>query len=213
MNSDSMIFIMEIIGTIAFAWSGAMLAIKKHLDLLGIIVLGVITAVGGGMLRDIILGIVPPTSLVKPVYISVAFFSVILLFIVVKYVGISIEVLNSQKFEAILNLFDAIGLGVFTVVGVNTTIRCNAEDNLLLSILLGVLTGVGGGVIRDVMVCEIPGVLKKHIYACASLSGAIMYHMLYPTIGLEIAMVLSVICVTVIRLLARHFEWNLPKAI
>lgn len=213
MNTDIMIFVMEIIGTVAFAWSGAMLAIKKHLDLLGIIVLGVTTAVGGGMLRDIILGFVPPSALLNPIYISVAFFSVCALFIVVKYLRISIEILNSNRFESFLNLFDAIGLGVFTVVGVNTTMQSSQKQNILLCIFLGVLTGVGGGVIRDVMVCDIPAVLKKHIYACASLLGAILYYSIYPLIGVEISSVVCVIIVTVIRLLARHYKWNLPKAI
>lgn len=208
----TVVFIMELIGTIAFACSGAMVAVKKQLDLLGIIVLGVITAVGGGIIRDLLLGITPPVAFVKPIYLVVALISVTIIFMIVRFGIKTISLLNSQVFESILNLFDAIGLGVFTIVGVNASLADSPDQGILLHVFLGVLTGVGGGMIRDMMVGEIPFVLKKHIYACASLTGALVYFFLSPFIGQNSALVLSTMLVTLIRILARHYQWNLPKA-
>ena len=108
---------------------------------------------------------------------------------------------------------DAIGLGVFTVVGVNAAIRLKLDSYVFLKIFLGVITGVGGGIIRDMMVIQVPAVLRKHVYACASIAGAVCYVLLYDAITAGPAMILSTLLVIAIRLLARHYEWNLPKAI
>lgn len=205
-------FIMEMVGTVAFAFSGAMVAIRKELDLLGVLVLGVTTAVGGGMIRDILIGIHPPVLFVKPVYVTVAIVSVLILFFWIRIQYSALEILSSVWYERILNLSDAIGLGVFTVVGVNAAIRNGYGNYFFLKIFLGVITGVGGGLLRDIMATETPYILKKHVYACASIAGAICYVALFNILGADISMVACTILVVIIRLLARHYKWNLPRA-
>ena len=206
-------FLMEMIGTVAFACSGAMVAIEKRLDLLGIIVLGETTAVGGGMIRDIIIGIHPPALFVDPIYVIAAFVSVMVLFVAVKYFYQSADILESPMYEAVLNLLDAIGLGAFTVVGIDTAVGVGFGEYKFLMIFLGVITGVGGGILRDMMAGQTPAVLRKHVYACASIAGAVCYVILMNYTGEGPAMVVSAILVTVIRVLARHYKWNLPRAI
>lgn len=205
-------FMVEMIGTVAFACSGAMVAIRKQLDLLGIIVLGVTTAVGGGMIRDILIGIHPPTLFVKPVYVMAAFAAVLVLFLIVRFRQITLEVLESERYERILNLLDAIGLGAFTVVGIDTAIEAGFGEYRFLMIFLGVITGVGGGILRDMMADQTPAVLKKHVYACASIAGAVCYVGLLGVIGDGAAMIISAVLVVIIRILARKYKWNLPRA-
>ena len=200
-------FLMEMIGTVAFACSGAMV------DLLGITVLGETTAVGGGMIRDIIIGIHPPALFVDPIYVIAAFVSVMVLFVAVKYFYQSADILESPMYEAVLNLLDAIGLGAFTVVGIDTAVGAGFGEYKFLMIFLGVITGVGGGILRDMMAGQTPAVLRKHVYACASIAGAVCYVILMNYTGEGPAMVVSAILVTVIRVLARHYKWNLPRAI
>ena len=212
-DTEHMIFIMEMIGTVAFAVSGGMVAIRKNLDLLGILVLGVTTACGGGLIRDLVIGIQPPIMSLTSVYVTAAVISALLLFAIVTCFRSSMEFLSSKFYERTLNLMDAIGLGVFTVVGVNAAIRLKLDSYVFLKIFLGVITGVGGGIIRDMMVIQVPAVLRKHVYACASIAGAVCYVLLYDAITAGPAMILSTLLVIAIRLLARHYEWNLPKAI
>jgi uncharacterized membrane protein YeiH len=189
-----------------------MVAIRKKLDLLGIVVLGVITAVGGGMIRDIMIGINPPTLFLKPIYVTTAFISVLLLFMIIKFGGIKISILESEIYESVMNLFDAIGLGAFTVVGIDTALAAGFRDYAFLSIFLGVITGVGGGLLRDIMADVTPAVLKKHIYACASIAGAVCYMLLLDVVNDGVRVVISSSLVVIIRLLARKYKWNLPKA-
>ena len=206
-------FVLEMIGTVAFALSGAMVAIQKRLDLLGILVLGITTAVGGGMIRDLIIGIHPPMMFVKPISVVVSAIFILILFLIIKVNHSSPKFLESALYETLFNLMDAIGLGVFTVVGVNSVMNNDMNHMLFLKIFLGVITGVGGGLIRDMMANETPGILRKHVYACASIVGAVCYIILYDWLRSGTAMVLSVILVVVIRVLAKHYEWNLPKAL
>lgn len=205
-------FIIEIAGTVAFACSGAMVAIRKHLDLLGILVLGVTTAVGGGMLRDLLIGIHPPTLFVKPVYVAAASLAVAILFVIVKFCRLPIEALESEMYERVMNLLDAIGLGAFTVVGIDTAIENGFGEYHFLMIFLGVITGVGGGILRDMMAGVTPAILRKHVYACASIAGAVSYVLLIDVCGNNAAMVVSALLVVVIRILARKYKWNLPRA-
>lgn len=208
----TLFFIVEMIGTIAFASSGAMVAIKKQLDLLGVIVLGVTTAVGGGMLRDIIIGNTPPNLFKNPVYVLAAFFTVILLFIIVRLNQRILAGKSIEAYERIMNIFDAIGLGAFTVVGIDTAIAYGYGDYHFLLVFLGVITGVGGGILRDIMAGQTPYVLRKHVYACASIAGALCYVILLDCTTDNMAMIFSAVSVVIIRLLATYFCWNLPTA-
>ncbi len=208
----SLFFFVEAVGTIAFASSGAMVAIKKQLDLLGVVVLGVITAVGGGMLRDIIIGNVPPALFKDPVYVLLAFATVLILFAIVRMNQRILDSRSIETYEKVMNIFDAIGLGAFTVVGIDTAVLSGYGEYDFLVIFLGVITGVGGGILRDIMAGQTPYVLRKHIYACASIAGALLYAELMDKINGNLAMLTGACTVILIRLLATHFCWNLPTA-
>ncbi len=209
-TQENIIFTTEIIGTIAFAASGAMIAIRKELDLFGIIMLGTITAVGGGILRDIIIGRIPPNTFVNPVYIATAALTSVLLFIIFYKAPSLLDSKHIGTFEKILNIFDAIGLGAFTVIGIDAGIDKGYGEYLFLLIFLGVTTGIGGGIMRDIMAGEIPYVLKKQIYACASIAGACLYVIFLQFSQSYLSMLISALLVVVVRMLASKFDWNLP---
>lgn len=204
-------FPIEIIGTIAFASSGAMVAVRKKLDLFGIIVLGVITAVGGGMLRDLMIGSIPPNMFRNPTYVFAAFLTVLILFLLFRCRPVLLESRYMETYEKIMNVLDAIGLGAFTVTGIDTGIEAGYGKYHFLIIFLGVITGIGGGILRDIMAGETPFVLKKHVYACASISGACLYVLLLQFTRSDFAILLSAILVVAIRMLASHYRWNLPS--
>lgn len=206
----NIIFIVEIIGTIAFASSGAMVAVRKRLDLFGIIVLGVITAVGGGMLRDLMIGNIPPNMFRNPIYVLAAFLTVLVLFLLFRCWPFLLGSRYIEGYEKIMNILDAIGLGAFTVIGIDTGVEAGYGDYHFLIIFLGVITGIGGGILRDIMAGETPYVLKKHIYACASIAGACLYVVLLQVTRSDSAMIGSALLVVAIRILASHFRWDLP---
>ncbi len=212
MINTSLLFAMELIGTIAFACSGALVGIRKKLDLLGVIVLAVITATGGGMFRDILIGNVPPALFRNPFYAGVAVLAAILIFFTIQSKRLLKTFMQIERYNQVFNSLDAIGLGAFTVVGVDTAITYNIDHYFFLTIFVGVITGVGGGLIRDIMVCEIPSILKEHIYACASLAGALLYAGTWQIFDPDIAMITSALIVIAIRMLARHYDWNLPHS-
>lgn len=203
------IFIAEMIGTVAFASSGAMLGIRKNLDLFGVIVLGFCVAVGGGILRDIILGLTPPGAFRDPRYALVAFGTSVLLFGIV-YVRQGI--LHSQYlviYEKIMNYCDAVGLGIFTVLGVYKA-YCIGYRGKFFLVFLGMLTGIGGGMIRDVLANTMPFVLHKHVYAVAALAGAVVCA-LFMKQSIYGAMTAGAVLIILIRLLATKYCWDLPK--
>lgn len=206
----SIFFIIEVIGTVAFASSGAMVAVRKRLDLFGIIVLGVITAVGGGMLRDLMIGNIPPNMFRNPVYVLAAFLTVLVLFLLFRCWPFLLGSRYIEGYEKIMNILDAIGLGAFTVIGIDTGVEAGYGDYHFLIIFLGVITGIGGGILRDIMAGETPYVLKKHIYACASIAGACLYVVLLQVTRSDSAMIGSALLVVAIRILASHFRWDLP---
>lgn len=206
----SIFFPIEIIGTIAFASSGAMVAFRKKLDLFGIIVLGVITAVGGGMLRDLIIGNIPPNMFQNPVYVFTAFLTVLILFFLFRRWPFLLGSRYIESYEKVMNILDAIGLGAFTVTGIDTGIKSGYSEYYFLIIFLGVITGIGGGILRDIMVGETPFVLRKHVYACASISGACLHVLLLHFISSNYAMLLGALLIIMIRILASHYRWNLP---
>ena len=206
---DIFVSILEIIGTIAFAASGALTAVKKQMDLLGVIVLGIVTAVGGGIIRDLILGITPPLTFRDPTYVIVAFASSVILFVPWVRRGLT---KRERLFDVSLFFMDSIGLGVFTVMGIWNALDFTPERSTFLLVFVGVLTGVGGGVIRDVLAGDMPYILVKHIYACASFIGALCCVLLRHVVPLYAAMLIGMALVLIIRLLAAHYRWNLPKA-
>ena len=212
MNQYSVIiFVLEIIGTIAFASSGAMVGIRKNMDIFGVIVLGVTTAVGGGGIRDLILGIHPPKMFHNFSYVGIAIVTSLLIFLVMYIKRELLEGDFIENYEQIMNTFDAIGLGIFTVVGIQTTLTIFDDSNIFLLIFVGVITSVGGGMLRDVLTGSVPFVFVKHIYASASLAGVILYVILRSYINDVVAMIVSMVVVISIRILAARYRWNLPR--
>ncbi|MBQ8696538.1 MAG: trimeric intracellular cation channel family protein [Clostridia bacterium] len=211
MIRDFLINIMEWIGTVAFSVSGVLVAVGCSLDLFGVIIVGCITAVGGGMMRDLLLGRVPPQIFFNPAILLVAVLTAVTVFI--------IAYINAKKFkglrervEKINNLFDALGLAAFSVTGVEIACNGGYADNALIAITMGVITGVGGGILRDVLVNEKPYVLTKHIYAVASIIGSGIYYLARTFTGYDVVGTFAAVGITImIRLLAAKYRWELPK--
>lgn len=206
-----LIHITEVIGTVAFSISGAIHAIGKKLDLLGVVVLGCLTALGGGVIRDILTGHIPPHAFSNFEYLIIATVSALVVFCVAWFFRKG-YVAHLALLEQVNNVFDAIGLGAFSVVGVQMALDSGYGNNLFFCVFLGVTTGCGGGILRDLMCAKVPGVLTKHIYALASAAGGALYWIL---VSLKIDELITVGCgiliVISIRMLATIFRWSLPK--
>ena len=202
-------FLTEIAGTVAFSISGAMLAIERNLDLFGVVFLGVVTAIGGGIIRDLLLGQVPPQAFLNYIYLLTAALTALIVFVISllrSRQGKPIQFLN----DTLLNIFDAAGLGIFSVIGVQNTINAGFGDNAFFCVFLGLTTGVGGGMLRDVLSRSTPAVLRKHIYALASLAGSLSYYFLH-IYAPSVSITLSTLLVVVLRVLASHYHWTLPR--
>jgi len=206
------IYFLEIVGTIAFAFSGAMVGIKRKMDILGVVVLGITTAVGGGLIRDVILDKTPPNMLVYPSYtITAVVTSIIVFSIVYKNKKLSL-IKHVDIYERILTIMDTVGLGAFTVLGINTALEIGYKKNYFLLIFVGVLTGVGGGILRDVLAGIRPYIFVKHVYATASLIGAIVCVLLVNLVkDKSIGMITGAATILILRYFAIKYDWNLPK--
>ena len=203
--------ITEIIGTIAFAVSGAMVAVKKRMDLFGVLFLGGVTALGGGTIRDVLIGHFPPNMFYSYQFLLIAAVSALFIFFIA-YKWHDAYTINEFYLNNINNVFDAIGLAAFVVTGTQTGINAGYGDNIFLCIFLGTLTGVGGGVLRDMMCQEMPGVLRKHIYAVAAIIGGLVYYGLHLVIeNTTIPTLASMVVTITIRMLATKFKWSLPR--
>ena len=211
MSIDKVFFIFEIIGTVAFAITGVITAIEKKLDIFGAVVLGTVTAVGGGMVRDILLGYLPPAAFRHPVYTVTAIATSLAVFIIAYFFGKRIK-LHFNVYSQIINVFDAIGLAVFTVAGINSAAACGFGENSFLSIFVGMMTGVGGGVMRDMMAGGVPTILRKKVYELAAGIGALIYQLLveHNACPQGLAILAGAGSIIVIRLSATVFKWNLP---
>lgn len=203
-------YIMEIMGTIAFAASGAMVGIRKRMDIFGVCVLGFVTAVGGGMVRDVILGITPPNVFRNPDYALVAVVTSILVFAVIYVKRDVMDGSFKVVYDKTMLIMDTIGLAIFTVVGVNIGIQQGYLDKIFLLTFAGTITGVGGGLMRDVMADQPPYIFVKHIYASASVVGSLVCVYMYRAFGAVVSMVVSSAVILLIRYLAAHYHWNLP---
>ena len=203
--------ILEIIGTAAFAISGAMIAIDKGADIFGVLFLAVITALGGGIIRDTLLGNTPPIMFTSYMYVAVALGCGLLIF-AMAYANIERYAKLYDWMDKVVNIFDAVGLAVFTVSGVKLAAAHYGMDMPLLLCLMGMTTGVGGGMLRDVLTNSMPMVLKSRIYAVASLSGALGYYLLLRLgVGVTLSAVVTCVFIFAIRILATVFNWNLPR--
>ena len=206
---EDVMFVLELIGAAAFAVSGAMVAIEKKADIFGVLFLAVTTALGGGVIRDVLIGRIPPVMFVSYWYLLISVVAALAVFIDA-YLRSEKYKLHLDKLDAVNNVFDAIGLAVFTVSGMNAAMP--VSDNVILVLFVGMCTGVGGGMLRDVMTNTRPKVLRKRVYAVASLIGGGLYYVMYV---LNINQLLSVGCgmlvIFALRLFATIYKWNLPS--
>lgn len=198
----SLLYTLDLIGTAAFAASGAWAGIRRDMDLFGVLVLGIVTATGGGTLRDLLLGDHPPFCLQDETYLYLAG-SVSL---VVFFWHRKLEFLQHP-----LLYFDAVGLGTFVVIGASKAAAY--QLGFLGTVLMGVMTATAGGVLRDVLSQRVPLILQKEIYASACLAGGTLLVLLDRS-GLHppLAALLAALAVTTLRLLAIQYNWALPKA-
>ncbi len=200
---QTIVLILDLFGTMAFAVTGAFKAIEHKSDIVGIIILATITGVAGGTVRDITLGRFPPHSISDPSYVIITAATGVVIFFVHN---------KLQKHWNLFLKFDAIGLGVFTAIGATLAYQIFGMNFLAIA-LAGMVTAVGGGILRDMFVNEIPLVFVKELYASASFLGVVVFYLLLLVqLPLEIVTISSIFVTTVLRLVAMKYNWNLPKA-
>lgn len=206
---DEVLFVLELIGAAAFAVSGAMTAIEKRADIFGVLFLAVTTALGGGVIRDVLIGRIPPVMFVSYWYLLISVAAALAVFIDA-YLRSEKYKLHLDKLDAVNNIFDAIGLAVFTVSGMNAAMP--VSDNIILVLFVGMCTGVGGGMLRDVMTNTMPKVLRKRVYAVASLLGGGLYYAMYALGANQLASIgCGMLLIFALRLFATIYKWNLPS--
>ena len=208
MDTELFILITDIIGTVAFAVSGAMAGIRKKMDIFGVNILALLTATGGGIIRDLVTGSTPPMAFKNPFFVIIAAIAANITFIFVWWQHKNNKNVSEKTraiYDKIFFWFDTAGLAAFTADGVHTGLLGDFSNNAFLVIFLGVL--------RDVLSLEMPYIFVKHIYACASIVGAAVVYIVYNLTGsAEAAMLSGFFFVCAIRFCAAHYGWNLPKA-
>ncbi len=198
---DGFISILDYLGTAAFAITGASKAIEHKADIFGIIVLASVVGVAGGITRDVIFGRFP-TAFSDPTYIGITVIIGIVMFFLYSYF---------KKRMNVWLVFDAIGLGVFSIIGASIAYQIVGLDFLPI-MFGGIITAIGGGILRDVFVREIPIVFVKEVYAVASIIGIVIFYIILSYGGdMQVASIIGIITATGIRLLAMKYNWNLPK--
>ncbi len=194
-------FAIDILGTIAFAISGVVVAMEKKLDLFGVFIIAFVTAVGGGTLRDVLIGATPVVWLTQPVY----------LFTILGTVLLGIVFIDQLKYlRTSLFLFDTIGIGLYTMVGIEKGLA--NELSPMMCVALGTITASFGGVIRDILCNEIPVIFRKEIYATACIIGGSSYFLLkLAPIDAAYAYIAAIVVIILIRLLAVRWHISLPN--
>ncbi len=198
----TLLYLLDMIGTAAFAASGAWAGVRREMDLFGVLVLGMVTAIGGGTLRDLILGDTPPFCLKDENYLWLSLIVSLLVFIGHRHL---------KRISNPLLYFDAIGLGTFVVIGTGKALQFNLGP--LGAVLMGIMTATAGGVIRDVLSTQVPLILQREIYASACLIGAgLMVTLQYTALPQNLIFILAAATVIILRLFAISRNWALPKA-
>jgi uncharacterized membrane protein YeiH len=196
--------VLDLVGIFVFAISGALLAVRKNFDVFGIAVLAEVTALGGGLLRDLIIGAVPPAAFTDLGYFLTPLLATLLVFFLHPEV---------ERIQTGVNVFDAAGLGLFCVAG--TTKAYEYGLGLTSSVALGLATAVGGGVLRDVLANEVPSLLRwdRDLYAVPAIVGSTMVVLFIRHDVLStLTAALAVVTAFVLRLLAMHYHWRAPRA-
>ena len=198
----NLLYLLDLVGTAAFAASGAWAGVRRNMDLFGVMVLGLVTATGGGTLRDILLGDTLPFCLKNETYLYIA-------------IGISLATFflhrRMEWLRHPLLYFDAVGLGTFVVIGTEKALEFGT--GALGAVMLGVMTATAGGMIRDMLANQVPLILRKEVYASACLAGgALLVALHHIALPRTIAWLSAATLVILVRLLAIRFDWALPRA-
>jgi len=214
MDINSFLLIIGIIGTVAYGISGALVGIENKLDAFGVCVLGVITATGGGFLRDLIIGAYQKENnfviFAEWWYPLIGFAVSVIVFLIMWFIR-NLEWEDSKIYRNIYLVVDAIGLGTFVIVGALRPQNFDITSPAIL-VFFSVLTCVGGSMLRDILVCKIPVIFRKHIYAIAAIIGAIYFVFIQMTgLNIWISSLTTILIVVTIRVLAAHFKWNFPR--
>ena len=196
-----MMYSLDLFGTVIFAVTGALAAGRKHLDIFGVVVVALATALGGGTIRDVTLGSLPVFWISDPTYIIVAVAGALATVIIARFVRLP---------DGFLNVADAFGLAVFTVIG--TGLALDASAGPVVAVLMGMMTGVAGGMVRDILTGEVPLILRREIYATASLCGATVFVVLKTYCPEQCAYAFISAVVTLgLRLAALQWNLSLPR--
>ncbi len=200
-HSATLLLVIDLIGTFVFAVEGASAAIQGNLDVLGLMVLAFATALGGGIIRDVLIGAVPPNSIKDWRYPAIAFAGGAVVFFQSSFIN--------QVPAGLIVMLDAAGLALFAVAGAAKALDYGIHP--FLAMLMGGVTGVGGGTIRDVLLARIPFVLRSDVYAAAALAGAaVMILALKLKMRPALASTIGIVVCFVLRMVAVHQHWNLP---
>jgi uncharacterized membrane protein YeiH len=199
---NTFLVVFDLTGTFVFALSGATTAVKHRLDIFGILVLCFVTGNAGGITRDVLIGAIPPAAISEWRYVAVSILAGLIVFFAYPLIS---------RLSSPVQLFDAAGLGLFCVAGADKALAFHAGP--VAATLLGMMTGIGGGMVRDILVMEVPSVLRTELYAVAALLGAA-----FTVVGQRLGLSSNVaepigatLCIT-LRLLALRYGWNLPAA-
>lgn len=201
-HSATLLLAIDLIGTFVFAVEGSMAAVQSNLDILGLMVLAFATALGGGIIRDVLIGAIPPNSICNWRYPAAAFAGGAVVFFQSSFVN--------KVPESLITTLDAAGLALFAAAGAAKALDFNIHP--FLATLMGGITGVGGGTIRDVLLARIPSVLRADVYAAAALAGAAaMILALRLRARPAVATTIGIAVCFTLRMAAVHRHWNLPK--
>ena len=222
LSFNDLMFIFEIFGCASFAISGVMVAKHRRMDIFGAVILGCATAVGGGMIRDLILGQTPPAMFTNRIYVETAFFVSVADFIFEKLragrllkkianVEMAHMMARARRIDTLITATDSVGLAVFVVVGTRAAFEAGYPHNGFLCVFVGVLTGIGGGILRDVLAGQMPLIMRKRVYGVAAIIGAAVYYKVVSggADGMS-ASAVSILATVLVRYLAIHYNWNLP---
>lgn len=202
MPTTVLLQLLDLFGTAAFAVTGALKAVERKSDIVGIIILAAITGMAGGVIRDVTFGRLPPIAISNPLYVAITIAMAVAIFFLYR---------AFKKHEGLFLKFDAIGLGVFTVIGASIAYNIAGLDFLAMA-FAGMITAVGGGILRDVFVNEVPIVFVKELYASASFLGVVMlFALLWAGVDINVAAIPTIVAVTALRMTAMKYNWNLPR--
>lgn len=208
--------IAEIIAVCSAAVTGVLAASAVRADIFGAMVLGCTTAFGGGIIRDLLLGVTPPTALRNPLMLIVAAAVSFTVFWLEYSFGDKtageVVARESSRHEQIMNMIDALSLSMFVIVGIDAAMAAGHGENAFLTVFVGVVTGVGGGLLRDIMIRRVPLILQKRIYALAAILGAVLdVYLTRFGVTRQLSAVIAVCFILLVRFLSVHYRWNLPR--